>query len=83
MNKIEKLHLEAINSNIFSESNYASILGKREAASKLANITEQVAVKFGYFLATSNWASNGYKYGRSTEQLYKEFLKLNGDESTD
>ena len=46
MTYIEKLHLEAINNNICSESNYSRILGKNEAASKSAEITEQVACDF-------------------------------------
>lgn len=46
MTHIEKLHLEAIDNNICSESNYSRILGKNEAASKSAEITEQISCEF-------------------------------------
>lgn len=55
MTHIEKLHLEAIDNNICSESNYSRILGKNEAASKSAEITEQIACGFAEWVSKYDW----------------------------
>lgn len=75
--KIEQLHLDVIKKEYFDSFDEGghTQMDYAKAASKSAEITEQVAIKFGYFLANSNWKDNGYKYGKSTEQLYRKFLK--------
>ena len=80
MNKLEQLHLNAIDNNICPENNYTIILGKNDAASKSAEITEQVAIEFGSFLGKKcNWVNNSYYsyLGKTytTKQLFQEFLK--------
>lgn len=80
MNKIEQLHLDGIETNISSESNYAKILGKQEAASKSADITEDIAVEFAEWvikhlvnnIETGNYMSNEPK---TTKELFQEFIK--------
>jgi hypothetical protein len=86
MNKVEQLHLDAIENNIYSESNYSKILGRQETASKSAEITEQIAIEFQqwveddcfkvigttkYRIGTLDKSSIEYSIG----ELFQEFLK--------
>ena len=76
MNKLEQLHLDAINNNICSESNYTKILGKNEAASKSAEITEQIAIEFWAWMRENDTPENAEMYGNFTDKdLFQEFLK--------
>lgn len=82
MNKLEQLHLDAINNNICSESNYSAVLGENEAASKSAEITKQIAIEFAEWLSSliiSNYKSGGNWYHKgmiySTNMLFQEFIK--------
>lgn len=69
MDKLQKLHLEPI-------KKYKEVL----AASKSAEITKDVAIKFGNFLGQKCfWVNNAYYSYQNktytTEQLFEEFLK--------
>lgn len=85
MTYIEKLHLEAIDNNICSESNYSRILGKNEAASKSAEITENIAIEFAEWASKYDWvfmADRNYwvnddsrLHPKTTKQLFQEYLK--------
>lgn len=90
MKKVEQLHLDAINANICCESNYAMVLGKNDAASKAAEITEQIAIEFAEWCNKPNledsrqgnvvYVPSGnfywHKHVKYTpKELFQEFLK--------
>lgn len=89
MNTIEKLHLEAIESEVFVDTKgYDNhfVADTELASSKSAEITEQVAVEFAEWCVNSpfHYYFNGdiWVWGNSrtqeyftTKELYQEFLK--------
>jgi len=86
MNKIEQMHLDAIENNICSESNYSKILGRQETASKSAEITQQISAEFAEWCANSHfhyyyngddwcWGNSHTQQYLSTKELFQEFLK--------
>lgn len=79
MTHIEKLHLEAINNNICSESNYSGILGKNEAASKSAEITEQIACEFAQWVDRNKFNI----FNLSFKELFQEYLKSKENDKTE
>lgn len=83
MNKIEQLHLEAIqNSN--SESYYPEYMvyfSEETAASKSAEITEQIAIEFAEWLIKELILSSHGKYlSHTPKELFQEFVKNKKDE---
>lgn len=83
MTHIEKLHLEAIDNNICSESNYSRILGKNEAASKSAEITEQIACGFAEWIERKKLDSSGkhlHILRLLPKELFQEYLKSKENE---
>ena len=87
MNKLEQLHLDAIENNLEwldkSKDKYS------EAASKSAEITEQIAIEFAVWCAKNYvpillskelkcWQKDNYQNKErfySTQELFQEFLK--------
>ena len=69
MNKIEQLHLEAIDTNMWVEGGEYEYAEK--AASKSAEITEDIAIEFAEWILESDhiiWST-------SKKELFQEFLK--------
>lgn len=99
MNKLKQLHLDVIESKTFIDTkknplienteieDFQFINGIQKAASKSAEITEQIAIEFGNFLFSKGIEyyddlSNGANYTIENEQgtftmkeLFQEFLK--------
>jgi hypothetical protein len=85
MNKIEQMHLDAIDTNMWVEGGEYEYAEK--AASKSADITEQVAIEFGNFLFSKGIEyyddlTNGVNYTIENKEgiftmkeLFQEFLK--------
>lgn len=73
MTKIEKLHLDAINSpTAFVNTD----LIKELAASKSAQITEDIAIEFWVWMKHNDIPENAEKYANFTDKdMFQEFLK--------
>ena len=75
MNKIEQLHFEAIVESEFSEYT-GHFEGQELAASKSAEITEQIAIEFADWLIKELVLSSHGKFLSYTpKELFQEFLK--------
>lgn len=70
MNKLEKLHLEAIDTNMWVEGGEYEYAEK--AASKSAEITEQIAIEFAEWLLDYDPTM---LYQKSKKEIFQEFLK--------
>jgi hypothetical protein len=89
MNKLEQLHLEAIKMNTYPDSLWGAnyVAGVDIAASKSAEITEQIAVEFAEWIADSKkhgWCKQLYEAMivnkvKTTKELFQEFLKTKQD----
>ena len=85
MNNLEQLHFEATTSEVYVASSHGrlSIADTGKAASKSAEITEQIAIEFAEWVDNMGYTqvANGlYKSlsdekGKSTKELFQEFLK--------
>ena len=73
MNKIEKMHLDAIDSYTIVDHDVPIDVDSIKAASKSAMVTEQIAIEFVEWI----WINCDEKYmsQHSSESMYKEFLK--------
>lgn len=77
MNKLEQLHLEAIDKEL-SLNNQETPSGIGDAASKSAEITEQIAIGFHKFYektAKLSFDSTGEHQGKPIKEIFQEFLK--------
>ena len=88
MTQIEKLHLDAINfSREWEELDGELVVDRQLAASKSAQITEDIVIefaewfgkeKFEWNIKYNNWTSQLIEYSGcvySTKELFKHFLK--------
>ena len=86
MNKIEQMHLDATDFNTIVHHDVPNDVDSIKAASKSAEITEQIAIEFAewigsnYFTQNDNekWCSELLYYSGcsySTKELFQEFLK--------
>jgi len=64
MNKIDQMHLDAM------------IIKDLQAASKSAEITEQIAIEFWAWMRENDTPDNAEQYGNYTDKdMFQEFLK--------
>lgn len=80
MNQIEKLHLEAINSEVHIDSKWGDdyVADTEKAATNAAEITEQIAIEFlRYYHQTAelSFHSTGHNQGKPHKEIYQQFLK--------
>lgn len=91
MNKIEKMHLDAINSKeshdtyIYVGNKSVDEFSTYNAATESAKVTEQVSIEFAEWLELFGWNFNASKncwwnikdidYFPTTKELFQEFLK--------
>lgn len=103
MTHVEQLHLEAIESNVYIRQEYgedrqddnSSIANISKAASKSAEITEQISCEFAEWLDDNSYWWNWYykkftKYRKilpiaesdlkTTKELFQEYLKSKENE---
>lgn len=74
MNKLEKLHLEAIDTNMWVEGGEYEYAEK--AASKSAEITEQIAIEFAKFCLNKAKDLDTHTVFCTIGSTFQEFLKL-------
>jgi hypothetical protein len=79
MNYIEQLHLDAINnSNFVAPYSPIPLIEKSIAATKSAEITDNIAIGFVEWLLCNFIFNYSGKYkGYSNKELYQEFMKSN------
>lgn len=80
MNKVEKLHLEAIESCEQEEIKNSAIykMDFPLAASKSAEITKEIAIEFLKFYeetSVMSYSSTCENHGKRIDDVYEEFLK--------
>ena len=81
MNKIEQLHLDAIqNDNHIRKQLCVNDFGtsdlEKTVASKSAEITEQIAIEFWAWMRENDTSDNAEQYGNYTDKdIFQEFLK--------
>lgn len=73
MSKIEQMHLDVIEDKIYYDERKYEVNGKSSAASKSAEITEQIAIEFVEWIWKN--CDEEYMSQHSWENMFKEFLK--------
>jgi hypothetical protein len=84
MTHIEKLHLDAITSEVYIIEEYGQdqIADADKAAIKSAEITEKIAIEFAEWLLCNVIFNYSGKYrGYSNIELFKEYLKTKENEA--
>jgi hypothetical protein len=83
---LQELHLEAIENSyhtVYRNMNEEEEVNNEEAASKSAEITEQIAIEFWSWMRENDTPDNAERYGNFTNKdMFQEFIKTRGMTTT-